>query len=85
MWPGNEANEAPEPHHVQWDTNSIAVTDHGKEVGVVDCGVAGMVGGLPAVEHDGDGQTKVGTKGVDEHGASHIGRLQDMDIQGLVG
>ena len=52
---------------------------------MVDRGVTGMVGGLPVVEHDGDGQTKVGTKGVDEHGASHIGRLQDMDIQGLVG
>ena len=64
---------------------NIAVTDHGEEVGVVDCRVAGMVGGLPVVEHEGDSQSKVGTKGVDDHGASHISRLQDMDIQGLVG
>ena len=46
-------------------TFMTAVTDHGKEVGVVDGGVKGMVAGLPVVEHDGDGQTKVGTKGVD--------------------
>ena len=44
-----------------------------------------VICGLLVVEHEGDTQAKVGTKGVDEHGAPYICSLKDKNIDGLIG
>ena len=61
------------------------LTDHGKEVRVVGGRVARMFRGFLVVEHQRDGYAKVGPKGVDDHGAPHVCRLEHMDVERLIG
>ena len=60
-------------------------TNHSKEVRVVDRIATLVISGLHVVQHEGDSQAKVGTKGVDDHRAPYICSLKDKDIDGLIG
>ena len=52
---------------------------------MVDARVTLVICGLAVVEHEGDAQAKLGTKGVDDHRAPYICSLKDKDIDGLIG
>ena len=52
---------------------------------MVDRRIVRVIRGFLVVEHEGDGQTKVGAKRVDEHGAAHVCCPEDKDIDGLIG
>ena len=65
------------------DYITIQPTDHGEGVG----GVRGalFVGGEVALEHEGDGESEIGAKDVDEHRGADVGHLEDLQAEMFVG
>ena len=44
-----------------------------------------MVSSFLLVHHSGQSQAKVGAKGMNGHGPSHVCRLEDVSVEGFVG
>ena len=52
--------------------HNIVHTDHGEQISMVDRGVFGMFASLLVEQNSGSSKAKVGTKSVDDHGATNV-------------
>lgn len=62
----------------------LFLTNHCKHVRVIHAAVSLVVARLFPVKHHRAGKAKIGAEGVDYHGPTHICRLEQVNIEGVV-